>query len=109
MFEGNRVNSRDVENAITKVEYVVLPDGKTTICLLTLDNGFTVRGEASCVDPANYNKLVGEEIALQNAKDEVWPLLGFRLADQLAHGTRIPRTLSDADAKADLAGEPRPG
>lgn len=93
MFEGNRVHPRDVDAAIQKIEYVVLPDGRTTICLLTLDNGFTARGEASCVDIANYNKLVGEDIALQKAKDKVWELLGFRLADMLTHGR---------------AGEPRP-
>lgn len=84
MFEGNRVNPEDIDAAIAKIEYVLLPDGRTTICLLTLDNGFTVRGEASCVDIRNYVQSTGQEYALDAAKRKVWPLLGFRLADMLA-------------------------
>lgn len=85
MFEGNRVNSRDVDAAITKIEYMRLPDMRTTLCTLTLDNGFTVHGMAACVDVDNYVQATGEDIALQNAKDKVWELLGFRLADVLAY------------------------
>lgn len=97
MFEGNRVHPRDVDNAIQadKTTYTLLPDGRTTICTLTLDNGFTVRGEASCVSIENYNKQVGEEIALQKAKDNVWPLLGFRLADRLHTATHGSATASE--------------
>lgn len=91
MFEGNRVHPRDIEDAIRDVQYVLLPDGKTTVCILTLDNGFTVRGEASCVDPDNYVKDTGEQYALQKAKDNVWPLLGFRLAD-LLHRAKLVDT-----------------
>lgn len=83
MFEGNRVNPEDIDAAIAKIEYVLLPDGRTTICLLTLDNGFTVRGEAACVDIRNYVQSTGQEYALADAKRKVWPLLGFRLADML--------------------------
>lgn len=89
MFEGNRVHPRDVDAAISKVEYVLLPDGRTTICLLTLDNGFTVRGESSCVSIENYDPAIGQPIALQNAKDKVWQLLGFRLADMLARAAAL--------------------
>ncbi len=88
MFEGNRVHPRDVDAAIRKAEYVLLPDMRTTICLLTLDNGFTIRGEASCVDVANYNEATGQQIALQNARDKVWQFLGFRLADLLTREER---------------------
>jgi hypothetical protein len=84
MFEGNKVNEADITTAIKESEFILLPDGRTTICMLTLDNGFTVRGESSCVDIANYNKAKGEEIAFENARSKVWLLLGFRLADRLA-------------------------
>lgn len=80
---NNRVTIEDVQNAITKTDYVVLPDGRTTICQLTLDNNFTIRGESSCVDPANFDKTVGQDIAKANAMDKVWQFLGFRLADRL--------------------------
>lgn len=52
-----------------------------TFCILVLKNGYTVTGQSSCVDPATFNPLTGREIALENAKEKVWPLLGFRLKD----------------------------
>lgn len=84
MFEGNKVNEADIDAAITSSEFVLLPDGRTTICIITMDNGFTVRGESSCVDIANYNKEKGEAVAFENARNKLWLLLGFRLADRLA-------------------------
>lgn len=85
MSEAPKVTADAVEAAIVgEPAYVVMPDRRTTICQLTLDNDFTVRGESSCVSLANFNAQMGREIALKNAKDKVWMLLGFRLADTLA-------------------------
>jgi hypothetical protein len=55
-----------------------------TFCVLVLRNGFTVIGHSACASPENYNKEIGERIARENAEREIWPLLGFRLRDQLA-------------------------
>lgn len=74
-----------------------------TFCVLVLRNGFTVHGVSDCASPENYNKEIGERIARENAEREIWPLLGFRLRDELARPV-----LTEADALADLAGEPRP-
>lgn len=41
----NRVTVEEIKAAIRKKEFVVLPDGRTTICILTMDNGFTIRGK----------------------------------------------------------------
>lgn len=80
-----KVTLQEVEAAIIKEDYTVLQDGRTTICLLTLDNGFTVRGESSCVHPGNFVKELGEEAAKKKAVDLVWAYLGFRLAEKLHH------------------------
>lgn len=77
--------------------------GLLTICVLVLRNGFTVIGHSACASPENYNKEIGERIARENAERQIWPLLGFRLRDELARPV-----LTDADAAADLAGKPRP-
>ena len=79
-----RVTPEDVQATIVKDEYVVLPDGRTTICVLTLDNDYTVRGEASCVCIENFNLELGKKYSREDAEKKVWPLLGFRLADRLA-------------------------
>ena len=55
-----------------------------TFCVLLLRNGFTVTGESACASPENFDAEIGRKIARQNAIEKVWPLLGFRLRDQLA-------------------------
>ena len=74
-----------------------------TFCVLVLRNGFTVVGYSACASPENFNAEIGRRIARENAEREIRPLLGFRLRDELAHPV-----LTEADALADLAGEPRP-
>ena len=55
-----------------------------TFCVLVLRNGFTVTGESACANPENFNAEIGQKIARTNATNKIWPLLGFRLRDQLS-------------------------
>ena len=55
-----------------------------TFCVLVLHNGFTVTGESACASPENFDAEVGRKIARQKAVEKIWPLLGFRLRDQLS-------------------------
>lgn len=55
-----------------------------TFCVLVLKNGFTVTGESACASPENFDAEIGEKIARQKAIEKIWPLLGFRLRDQLS-------------------------
>jgi hypothetical protein len=77
--------------------------GLLTFCVLVLRNGFTVTGESACASPENFDAEIGRKIAREKAIEKVWPLLGFRLRDELSR----PR-LTVADAQADTAGTPRP-
>ena len=79
----NRVTEEQIEAKIKDKKFTVLEDGKTTICNLYLENGFTVRGESACVDPANFDKELGEKIAYENAKDKIWLLEGYLLQQKL--------------------------
>lgn len=83
MSDAPRVTLADVNAAIVGETYTVLPNGRTTVCQLTLDNGFTVEGQSACVSIENFNAEIGNKIARDNAVNEVWKLLGFRLADKL--------------------------
>lgn len=58
-----------------------------TLCILILQNGFTVVGQSACVDPELYDREVGENIARENAKSKIWPLLA---APGLRTGNRPP-------------------
>lgn len=79
----NKLTVEDIESKIKDKKFTVLEDGKTTICNIYLENGFTVRGESSCVDPVNFDKETGEEIAFLNAKDKIWVLEGYLLQEKL--------------------------
>lgn len=83
-----RVTKEDVERAILKETYTLLPNGRTTVCQLTLvdngNSGFTVEGYSACVSKDNYDKGMGEQIARENAVNKVWAYLGFELARDLA-------------------------
>lgn len=83
MFESNRVTPQDVQDAIVNKTFTLLPDGRTTICQLTLYNGFTVYGSSACVSIENYNQELGERYSEEKAIDRVWEVLGAVLADRL--------------------------
>lgn len=55
-----------------------------TFCVLVLRNGFTVTGESACASPDNFNAELGARIARDNAKQKIWPLLGYVLRSELA-------------------------
>jgi len=74
-----KVTQQQVMDAVKKSTYTILPDGRTTVCQLTLTNGYTVIGTSSCVDPAEFNKAEGEKWAWNDALEEVWPVLGYDL------------------------------
>ena len=57
-----------------------------TICILTLGNGFTVTGESACASPENFDKLIGQKIAYQNAREKIWQLEGYLLKEKLYQG-----------------------
>ena len=74
-----------IESKIVKEEYHLLTE-VLTVCVLTLENGFTVTGESACASPANYNKEIGDRIARDNAKEKVWVLEVYLLKQKLFEG-----------------------
>jgi len=54
-----------------------------SICVLVLQNGFTVTGESACASPENFDAEIGRKIARQNAVQKIWPLMGYELKQRL--------------------------
>jgi hypothetical protein len=79
-----RITPADLDAEIVAEDYHVFPGSCLTVCCLTLQNGFTVTGESACASPENFDAKIGVKIAREKARDKIWPLLGFRLRDQLA-------------------------
>lgn len=79
-----RVTPADIEAEILAQQVHVFPGTMLTVVCLTLRNGFTVTGESACASPENFDAEIGLKIARANATAKIWPLLGFRLRDELA-------------------------
>lgn len=84
-----KVTPLDIERSIAGTDFHRLT-ATLTLCVLTLHNGFTVTGESACASPENYDQAIGEQIALKNAKENIWPLLGFELRSKLALSEDAP-------------------
>ena len=81
MTTPTKVTREHLGKRIIAADYVVMPDGRTTVCQLTMQNGFTVRGESSCVSVENFNKELGEKYAYEKAFDAAWAFEGYLLAE----------------------------
>ena len=81
MTTPTKVTKEALQAKIGSIDYVVMPDGRTTVCQLTMQNGFTVRGESSCVSVENFNKDLGEKYAYEKAFDAAWAFEGYLLAE----------------------------
>ena len=80
---NNTVTMNDMMDKVKGATYTVLPNGRTTICQLTLENGFTVEGKSACVSIENFNKALGEQYAYNDAINNMWQLEGYLLAERL--------------------------
>lgn len=80
---AKRITPEMLDAEIAAEDYHVFPGSCLTVCALTLRNGFTVTGESACASPENFSAEIGQKIARANAREKLWPLLGFRLRDQL--------------------------
>ena len=84
----NRVTIEDIENEIADESYHRFAGTTVTVCLLILKNGFTVVGKSACCSKENFNEELGRSYAREDAINQLWTLLGFRLRDELSKAER---------------------
>lgn len=95
-----RVSLKDIEDAIAARYYftaseVVGAMGRPahpaldvlSICILVMQNGFTVIGKSAPASAANFNAELGRKLAYEDAVRDLWPLMGFALRDRLHRDT----------------------
>lgn len=83
-----QITMADIHLKIKSSVYYLLDDGRTTICQLTLENGYSVIGKSACVSADNYNQALGEKYAFEDAVNAVWPLEGYLLKERLYREAR---------------------
>lgn len=81
-----RLRPEDIDAEIVEEAYHVFPGTTLTVCALTLRNGFIVVGSGASASVENFNEEVGRRVARANARDKIWPLLGYALRSRIAAG-----------------------
>lgn len=90
-----RVRPTDLDDAIREIQFHVFTGSQLTVCVLTLQNGFTVTGESACASPENFDVDIGRNIAFDNAKQKIWPLLGYVLKQKLHERGPAPARMAE--------------
>lgn len=107
---GPRVTPADIEACIKHIEIVKHTSVSGQVlrwAVITTANGFSVVGKHSCAaSPENDNAELGEKLAEQYSRNELWPLLAFELKSKLAaepkdYRDRVRLELADLQAKGD--------
>jgi hypothetical protein len=84
-MEKNTVTKYDVDAILLKSSFRILSyNNKTTIVMATLPSGFVIVESSSCVDPANYDEKIGEDICLDRIKNKIWELEGYCLQKKVS-------------------------
>lgn len=78
-----RLTPDSIDAVIKSVQYHVFEGSCLTVCVLTLQNGYTVTGESACAIPTNFDKDIGERVAYKNAHQKIWALEGYLLKERL--------------------------
>lgn len=91
----NKVTIEGIKAKIKAECYLVLPDGRTTICMLSMENGYTIKGLSACVDAANFDIDLGRKYAYEDAIRQIWPLEGYLLAQRMYEN---PQQISGAES-----------
>lgn len=91
-----RVTPDDIEANIVAVDFVKHVSNSRQVlrwAVITVRNGFAVTGRPSvAVSPENDNAEIGNKVALDNAKSELWQLMGYELRSLLSN--RVPSRLN---------------
>ena len=77
------VDKQYLESRVQDVDYLVMKDGRTTVCTITMANGFTVNGYSACVLACNFDEALGRKYSYADAFDKLWPLEGYLLAEEV--------------------------
>lgn len=68
------------------VEHCLGATSLLTICVLVLDNGFTLVGKSAPASAENFDAEKGQTFAREDALRQLWPLEGYLLRNRLAVG-----------------------
>lgn len=80
---ADRVTPKHLDEVIVAEQFHVFPGTTLTVCALTLKNGFVVTGTSAAADPNNFDEKIGQDIARERARQEIWVLEGYLVRQRL--------------------------
>jgi len=84
----NREHYFTADQAVTSAQNVATYPGDPlkllTICILVMQNGFTVIGKSAPASPENFDPEKGKRFAYEDAIKQLWPLEGYALRERLS-------------------------
>ena len=83
-----RLTPKLIDDAIVGEYFHIVPNTTLTLCVLTLQNGFTVTGESAAVSMANFDKEIGRKVARENAREKIWALEGYLLKETIYQASK---------------------
>jgi hypothetical protein len=97
-----RIKPEDLTANIVDTEFVMhVSKGGQVLrwAVLTTRSGYAVVGKPSvAVSPANDNEQIGRQVAYDNSRNELWPLMGYELKERLSLAVKLPPITGDIDA-----------
>jgi hypothetical protein len=106
--EAPRVRPGDLDANIKHAIYFN-PTPTLTICVIECHNGYTVVGQSACASPENFDLEIGKTLAYEDARNHLWPLLGFHLKANLSVGLTplkdLDKLVADEMKNAEIPGQ----
>ena len=84
-----RLNPDLIKDKIIGTTYTMMPSEKSMVCEISLENGFTVRGDSSVVSKSNFRQDLGEDNSYKNAFDQIWGFEAYLLQEKLFQEAKI--------------------
>ena len=74
---SNKISPTFINNLIAQSTILYLkPTQNMRLCIITLPTGHEVLGKAQVLDASNDVEQIGNQVALDNAKNDIWALVG---------------------------------
>lgn len=77
---SKKITRQEIDDMVNKAtfQYHHFEGTTTTVCLLTLQSGFSVVGSSACISPDDFNPTIGRSEAVKHAANKLWELEGYR-------------------------------
>lgn len=69
----------NISDLISKEDFFFIGK-RTTVCLLTLKNGFEIVASSACIDPKNFNEETGKAISRELALQKLFEYAVVKIA-----------------------------